>query len=367
MKKRKTDAPSAAEKDAVTPAADALASDPAACANVTADCAAPAAESAAEGVVSPTSAPISSAPAPDAPAPRRLRDRFIDGLLLVLAALPFVACMVLKVLTTPASEGVEIHGAQVYFTIPMPIQPLRVSEAQVVSLAVVLSVLFLCLYLTRGLSPRGHSRRQIICETVVGAADGLVRDNMGERFAGFAPFIAAVMALSALSSLSSLLGLFPPTSDLNVVGGWAILVFILITVYKCKGGIGHYLKGYLEPFFVMAPLNVISEVATPVSMTFRHVGNVLSGVAISTMIAAALDGLSKLVLGAIPFLRTVPLFRVGLPAVLSLYFDLFSGLLQAFVFAMLSMLYITTGFPEEKYLERQQKKRAKAARRRAKS
>ena len=83
-------------------------------------------------------------------------------------------------------------------------------------------------------------------------------------------------------------------------------------------------------------------------MSFRHYGNVLSGVVISTLVAYALQGLSKLLLGWLPgILGSFPLLQVGLPAVLSLYFDIFSGLMQAFIFAMLTMLYIGTAAPEE--------------------
>ena len=110
----------------------------------------------------------------------------------------------------------------------------------------------------------------------------------------------------------------------------------------------------------MAPLNVLGEIATPVSMAFRHYGNVLSGTVISTLIATALQGLSNIVLGWLPgFLGQIPLLRIGLPAVLSLYFDLFSGLLQAFIFAMLTMLYIANGFDVEAYEKRQKAKRKK--------
>lgn len=180
---------------------------------------------------------------------------------------------------------------------------------------------------------------------------------MGERFMGFAPFIAAILGLSALSSLSSLLGLYPPTSDINIVAGWAILVFILITHYKLKGGLGNYLKGYTEPIAVFTPINIISEVATPVSMTFRHFGNVLSGSVISVLVAAALQGLTSLLLGWLPgLLGEIPFLQIGIPAVLSLYFDIFSGCLQAFIFSMLTMLYIANGFPEEAYEKRRLKK-----------
>ena len=104
----------------------------------------------------------------------------------------------------------------------------------------------------------------------------------------------------------------------------------------------------LEP--LIAPLNVISEVATPLSMTFRHYGNVLSGVIIEMMIGSALGSLSNIILGWLPgVLGKFPLLEIGIPAILSVYFDIFSGCLQAYIFAMLTMLYISNGFPAEDY------------------
>jgi len=83
-------------------------------------------------------------------------------------------------------------------------------------------------------------------------------------------------------------------------------------------------------------------------MAFRHYGNVLSGAVVSALMAAALGGLSKSLLGWLPgFLGDIPFLRIGIPAVLSIYFDIFSGCMQAFIFAMLTMLYIATGAPEE--------------------
>ncbi len=290
----------------------------------------------------------------------------VDILLLLGAVLPLAACMVLKILTAPPTEGIEITGALIYFTIPTPVQPLPITEAQVNSLAVILAILFLCLYFTHGLKARPDLKRQVIAEWIVEKCQNMVRTNMGERFMGFAPFIAAIMGLSALSSLLSLLGLFPPTSDMNIVAGWSILVFALITFYKFKAGPIQYLKSYAEPVPFLAPMNIISEVATPVSMAFRHYGNILSGSIISVLIAAALGGLSQLVLGWLPgFLGEFPFLRIGIPAVLSLYFDIFSGLLQAFIFATLTMMYVSGGFPaeavEKRLARRQAKKQAKQA------
>ena len=286
-----------------------------------------------------------------------------DILLLVGMLLPIAAGLVLKVLTEPASEGISITGANVYFTIKMPIQDLPISEAQVNSVIVVLSVFFLCLFLTHGIKERPDSIRQHIAEYIVEQISSLVSGNMGERFGMFAPFVAAIMGISVFSSLLTLVGLFPPTSDINITAGWAILVFILITHYKLKCGPIYYLKGFAEPIPLFAPLNVIGEIATPVSMAFRHYGNVLSGSVISVLVAAALQGLSAKLLSWLPgALAGFPLFQIGLPAVLSIYFDVFSGCLQAFIFAMLTMLYISNGFPEEDYIARQRRKDEKKRR-----
>ena len=275
----------------------------------------------------------------------------MDFLLLLLIILPLVGAMALKVCTAPdapLSEGVQISGAQIYFTIPLPIQDLPITEAQINSWAVMLSILGICLYLTHGIKVVPDSKRQLAAEWIVEKVTGLVSDNMGKKFLGFAPFVAGILALSALSSLSSLLGLFPPTSDMNVVVGWAILVFILITHYKLQGGLWNYIKGFFSPIPFFAPLNIIGEFATPISMAFRHYGNVMSGMVISVLIAFALRNLSVMVLGWLPgFLGQIPFLQIGLPAVLSLYFDIFSGCMQAFIFAMLTMMNIATAVPEE--------------------
>ena len=286
--------------------------------------------------------------------------RLVDILLLVLTVLPLVFGMVFHILTEPMSEGIEIAGPRIYFTISMPVQDLPITESQINSWLVIVSVFFLCLYLTHGLSVRDVSRRQHFLEWVIEKTENLVKENMGEFFDGFAPFIAAIMALSAFSSLLTLIGLYPPTSDLNVVGGWALLVFILITYYKFKCGPIHYLKSFGDPVPLLAPLNVISEVATPVSMAFRHYGNILSGTVISVLVSAGLQGLSAMIFGKLPgILGEIPFLQIGIPAVLSVYFDIFSGCLQAFIFAMLTMLYISTAFPEEDYKQRKNSKTTK--------
>lgn len=288
----------------------------------------------------------------------------VDVLLILMMVLPIVGGIVLKVLTTPASEGITITGARIFFTIPMPLQDLPITESQINSFLVMISIIGLCLYMTHGLKVKAETKRQVIVEWIVEKVEKLINESMGEYFSGFAPFIAAIMALSAFSSLLSLFGLYPPTSDVNIVAGWAILVFVLITYYKLKGGPLKYFKGFLEPVPILAPINIIGEFATPLSMTFRHYGNVLAGTVISTLLASALQGLSAKVLGWLPgVLADIPVLQIGIPAVLSVYFDVFSGCLQAYIFAMLTMMYVANGFSMDDYLlrkeKRQQRRKAK--------
>ena len=297
------------------------------------------------------------------PEEKKTKFGFVDILLLILTVLPLIAGIMLKIFFTPASDGIQIEGAMIYAEINMPFgTTMPITEAQINSWLVILSIMFLCIFLTHGMTVWGKGKRQIIAEWIVEKVDSLVKENMGEYFMGFAPFVAAILALSACSSLLSLIGLFPPTSDINITAGWAILTFILITHYKMKCGPLQYIKSFGEPVPFLAPLNIISEVATPVSMAFRHYGNVLSGSVISVLISALLAKLSAMVFAFLPgALAKVPFLRIGLPAVLSIYFDVFSGCLQAFIFAMLTMLYVAGGFPQELYMKKQEKKKLKKA------
>lgn len=283
----------------------------------------------------------------------------VDILYILMMILPVTAGLIIKLLTKPLGEGISITGAQVFFEIPMPVQNLIITESQTNSLFVLIMIFGLCLYLTHGIMGEKLMKRHLLAKWVVEKVEKMVVGNMGPYFKGFTSFVIAILALSGFSSLITLFGLFPPTSDVNIVAGWAVLVFILITYYKFKCGPVQYIKGLADPVALL-PLNIIGEVATPVSMAFRHYGNVLSGSVISVLVATGLQGLSKLVLGSLPgFLGEFPFLQIGLPAVLSVYFDVFSGCLQAYIFAMLTMLYISGGFPLEIYEERKRKKQQK--------
>lgn len=251
--------------------------------------------------------------------------------------------------------NLDISGARVFYTLPIDfpvLGKLQISETLVVSWIVMILITGLCIWLTHDLKVENISKRQALAEFLVETANKFVVGNMGERFRYFIPFVAALFATSIVSNLISLIGLRSPTADLSTEAAWAIVVFSIITAQKIKtNGFGGYLKGFTTPIAVMTPFNILSELATPISMACRHFGNILSGVVINGLIYGALAVASSALLGLIPgvvgaVLAKIPILDVGVPAVLSVYFDWFSGFMQAFIFCMLTVMYIANAAEE---------------------
>ena len=249
----------------------------------------------------------------------------------------------------------DINGAKILFTLPIDLPvlgPLRISETMVVSWIVMILITGFCIWLTHDLKEENISKRQALAEMLVEMANKFVVGNMGEKFRYMIPFVAALFATSVVSNLISLVGLRSPTSDLSTEAAWAVVVFIMITAQKSKtSGFGGDRKGFTQPIPVMTPFNVLSELATPVSMACRHFGNILSGVVINGLIYGALAVASSALLGLIPglvgdVLSQIPVLDVGIPAILSVYFDWFSGIMQAFIFCMLTVMYIANAAEE---------------------
>lgn len=247
---------------------------------------------------------------------------------------------------------VQINGSPVYVELPF-LGGIPITATLVVTWCIMALLTGLSVWMTRGMTVSNVSRRQAVAEFLVSTAENFVRNNMGERFMHYVPFVAALFTLSLLSSLSSLLGLFAPTADLSTELAWAILVFVLITGTKIKtNGIGGYALGFTQPIPVLTPFNIISELATPISMAFRHFGNIVSGMVISTLVYAALAAANRALFALLPgalgdLLGMIPFLDVGVPAILSLYFDWFSAFMQAFIFCMLTTMYIAAAAETE--------------------
>ena len=240
--------------------------------------------------------------------------------------------------------NLDVHGAKIIYQNGGFI----LTETVVNTWIIMAVIVGLCLFLTHGMQVHCRTKRQIIAEFIVKKVNSMVGENMGEHFlkVGYAPLICSIMGLSALCSLSSMIGMYAPTSDLSTLLGWSLMVFVLITYNKFRaGGPVGYIKGYFEPIPVLLPFNIISEFATPLSMAFRHFGNIASGSVITGLIYAALAAASHALFGWLPgalgqVLGSIPILQVGIPAIFSIYFDLFSSCLQAFIFCMLTMMYI---------------------------
>ena len=269
------------------------------------------------------------------------------------------------------------EGSRVIFGIPalqkisetIPLLELGnpVTQTTVSILVVTLLLIVLAALLTRNLQKR-PGKVQVVLEKIISMLYGLVRDTMGEHNMKFAPYIGTLFVSSIIGTLIGMTQIIPSTTaDLSVTLAWALVTTGMVWYNNIKNfGFGTWLKGFTEPIVVMTPMNVVSEIAQPISLAFRHFGNVAGGGVLTALIYAALAGLSQAifvwlpdtVLGFIP-----PVLQVGIPAFLSIYFDLFSGFVQALVFSLLTMVYVGGACPppEELPEDRRQKLEAKKA------
>ncbi len=230
------------------------------------------------------------------------------------------------------------NGPKVVFEIG----PVQVTETVVMGWLIIVAVTILCLWLTHGMKKIPEKKRQVVAEMFVKFVNNMVRENMGPSMMKFAPYIGTLLVYAVLGALISMIGLRSMTADINVTATWALMTFVLITYYKLKnnGPLG-YLKSFAQPVAFILPLNIISEIATPASMAFRLFGNVAGGMVITGLLYGALGSLSSALglsfeVGSFGF----NVFQVGIPAVLSVYFDLFSGCIQAYIFSMLTMVNV---------------------------
>ena len=290
--------------------------------------------------------------------------------------------------------NLEVNGAFVFFTIPI-FGGIPITQTTVSSFVVTMLLVIACITLGKNLQKR-PSGRQVLVEKGVSMIYNLTTSVMGVHNAHWAPFMGTIFLSSICGSYIGLTGfLKSSTADLSCVLVWALMVTGIIWYNNIKNnGFVGWLKGFTQPIAVMTPMNIVSEIAQPLSMAFRHFGNVAGGGVISSIIytafsmlsAAVLNliagsgwlmgavlmvvGVALLVLGrktkklvwkvfgcisavlglfgllqALGILEGVPVLALGVPAVLSCYFDLFSGFIQALVFTLLSMVYISNSLP----------------------
>lgn len=274
------------------------------------------------------------------------------------------------------------QGPGIYFRIHLPFG-LHIDITQTVLTILVASILLIVfsIIVSKNIKKR-PGKLQVIIEKIVTMLYDLVAETMGKHNVKFAPYIGTLFVSSMLCSILGMTNVLrSATADLSVTLAWALVTTVMVWVCTIKNnGFLGWLKGFTEPMFVMTPMNIISEIASPVSLAFRHFGNVAGGGVLTALIYNALAVATSLVFGWLPdwltgllpdWLATVPFFQIGIPAVLSVYFDLFSGFVQAFVFTLLTMVYVGSANPPPEEvaaakLEAAEKKAAKKAKRAAK-
>ncbi len=237
----------------------------------------------------------------------------------------------------------SVTGPKIYYTIPI-LGGINITQTMVTLLAVTIILIVASYFLTRNLKKRPHGL-QVIVEKLVSMLYDLVEDTMGKHNSHFTPFIGTIFLSSILGTLLGMTQIFrSATADLSVTLAWAIVTTLLVWYFNIKNfGFKAWLKGFTEPIVVMTPMNIVSEIATPISMAFRHFGNVAGGSVLTALVYAALAALTSFVFGWLPDAIVAvipPVLQIGIPAFLSIYFDLFSGFVQALVFSLLTMVYI---------------------------
>ena len=255
---------------------------------------------------------------------------------------------------------ISVNGPKIYFEIPI-LGGIRITQTTVSLLVVTILLIVASVILTRKLTKR-PGRAQVLVEKAVTMLYNLVEDTMGKHNLVFAPYIGTLFLCSIFGTIIGMTQIFrSTTADLSVTLAWAIVTSLLVWYNTIKNfGFKAWLKGFTEPIAVMTPMNVVSEIAQPLSMAFRHFGNVAGGSVLTSLIYAALAALTTALFSWLPEAVAAafpPIFQVGIPAVLSIYFDLFSGFVQALVFSLLTMVYIAGACPPPE--ERPKKEKSK--------
>ena len=206
------------------------------------------------------------------------------------------------------------------FTIPI-FGGIPVAESVFVTWLIMAVVILLCAIFVRNLKVTNPGIGQLLLETAVSGIYSFFEDILGEKGKRFIPYLMSVGIYIGIANLIGILGFKPPTKDINVTASLAILSIILIELsgVLAKGGRG-WLKSFAEPMVVILPINILEIFIRPLSLCMRLFGNVLGSFVIMELL--------KMVVPAI------------LPAVFSCYFDIFDGLIQAYVFVFLTGLFI---------------------------
>lgn len=218
----------------------------------------------------------------------------------------------------------------VHYLLPVKFfgQTVYITTTHVTTLIVAGSIILLALFARHQIMKEDYevpNDVQNVIELVVEFLSDLIHGSMGRHAKPFVNYVSTVMIFIFLSNISGLFGLRPPTADYGTTLALALITFVLIQYSAIKTSKIRVLTNLTKPIPLLTPVNIIGELAVPVSLSLRLFGNMIAG---TVMLA--------LWYGMLPVLM-----KIGIPTFLHAYFDLFSGAIQTYVFAMLTMVYIT--------------------------
>lgn len=194
----------------------------------------------------------------------------------------------------------------------------------IVSVVLIIFAIVVNIKVTKAKAEDTPGMLQNIAELIVSMVDNMVKGIMGEEGKRFRNFICLLMMFLLLCNISGIFGLRAPTADYGVTLPLGLITFFLIHINGVKKHHAKHFTALFKPTPILFPINLIGEVAVPLSLSLRLFGNVLSGTVMMGLIYGLLS----------------PPITTGIPAFLHVYFDIFSGCIQAYVFCMLTMVYI---------------------------
>lgn len=213
----------------------------------------------------------------------------------------------------------ELEAATV-FTIPI-FGGIDVAESTVISWVIMAIIMILTLVLTRNMKVENPGKLQVGVEYVVESLQNIVRGIVGHEGERYVPYLATVLVFLGISNVFAVTGMKPPTKDLNVSAAVALMSIVLVQIASIRQNrVKGWLKGFTKPIAVVTPINIMELAIRPLSLCMRLFGNVLGAFVVMKLLE-----------------HLVPII---LPAVFSLYFDFFDGLIQAYVFVFLTGLFI---------------------------
>lgn len=230
------------------------------------------------------------------------------------------------VLALASEGGITVNGPLKVASFELFGITFNLTESVIVQWFVILILLAVVLILTHNMKVVPETKRQAAAEWIVGFFTDTVDGTMGSNYKKFRPYFMALFCFIMINNLMGLLGLRNPTADVSVTGAFALITFCMVQFNKGKTGkFKGYMKSFVEPLPFMLPFNIIGEFANPLALTLRLFGNMVAGIVIGSLIYFALGN-----------------FAILIPAIASLYFDIFSAVMQAYIFIMLSMSYISS-------------------------